>query len=138
LVVTEGFYEWTRSKKNKQPYAIARARSKLTVMAGLWERWKDPQTGEIVKSFAVITTTANSLIQPLNDRMPVILTEDQWPKWLGEVPAHEQEIRDMMRPYPSEEMDLWPVSKRVGKVAENDADLVTPIKLEPEDLGVLL
>jgi putative SOS response-associated peptidase YedK len=109
LIVTEGFYEWKKGKKNpknKQPYAIARANSKLTVLAGLWEQWKDPANREIVKSCTVITTTSNSLIQPLHDRMPVILHEREWPKWLGEVPAHELEIKDMLRPYPSADMTL--------------------------------
>jgi putative SOS response-associated peptidase YedK len=67
--------------------------------------------------------------------MPAILREDQWPKWLGEAPAHEQEIKDMMRPYPAEEMTLWPVSKRLGKLAENDAELLTLVEIDLEEFG---
>ena len=62
LVVTEGFYEWKKGKKNpknKQPYAIARAKSKFTVMAGLWERWRDAISGEVIHSCTVITTAAS-------------------------------------------------------------------------------
>jgi putative SOS response-associated peptidase YedK len=136
LVITEGFYEWKKSKKNpknKQPYAIAKANAKLTVLAGLWEQWRDSSSGEIVKSCTVITTRANSLIEPLHDRMPVILREDQWPKWLGEEPAHDQELIDwMMTPYPSDDMKLWPVNKRVGNVKNNDPELLTPVEVDAE------
>jgi putative SOS response-associated peptidase YedK len=138
LIMTEGFYEWKKGKKNpknKQPYAIARARTKFTVIAGLWEQWKDRQSGEVIKSCTVITTKSNSLIAPLHDRMPVILHDRDWPKWLGEEPAHELELKDMLRPYPSEDMDLWPVSKRVGKVQENDADLLTPVDIDLDEFG---
>ena len=124
-----------KNPKNKQPYAIARANAKFTVMAGLWDRWRDGKTGEIIKSCAIITVPANALIEPLNERMPVILREEQWPKWLGEVPAHEQEIKDMMRPYPAEDMTLWPVDKRVGNVRNNDADLLTPVEVDPDEFG---
>jgi putative SOS response-associated peptidase YedK len=67
--------------------------------------------------------------------MPVILHERDWPKWLGEEPAHELELKDMLKPYPAEDMDLWPVSKRVGKVQENDADLLTPVEVDLEEFG---
>ncbi|HTJ62599.1 MAG TPA: SOS response-associated peptidase [Alphaproteobacteria bacterium] len=138
LIVTEGFYEWKKSKtnpKNKQPFAIAKANSPLTVVAGLWEQWRDPQNGEILKSCAMITVPANSLIAPMNERMPVILRADQWAKWLGQEPAHEQELKDMLRPYPAEDMTLWPVSKRVGNVRNNDAELLTPVEIDLGEFG---
>ena len=74
-------------------------------------------------------------MMPLNEHMPVILREDQWLKWLGEAPAHEQEIKDMMRPCPAEDMTLWPVSKRVGNVRNNDAELLTPVEIDLEEFG---
>lgn len=67
---------------------------------------EDRQSGKVIVSCAVITVPSNTLMMPLNERMPVILRDDQWPKWLGTVPAHEQEIKDMMRPYPVEDMTL--------------------------------
>ena len=68
------------------------------MLAGTWETWTDREGGEIVKSCAVITVQSNTLRVPLNEHMPVILRKGQWQKWLGEEPAHEQEIKDMMRP----------------------------------------
>jgi putative SOS response-associated peptidase YedK len=133
LIVTNGFYEWKKSKKNvknKWPYAIARTNEKFTVMAGLWETWRGKETGETIRSCCIITTTANSLIEPLHDRMPVLLAEADWPKWLGEVPAHEEELKAMLRSYPSGDMTLWPVSRRVGNVKNNDPDLVKPVEID--------
>jgi putative SOS response-associated peptidase YedK len=126
LVVTDGFYEWRR--RDKQPFAIARCKGALTVMAGLSEEWKSP-SGEVIRSCTVITTTANDLIEPLHNRMPVILAKADWPAWLGEVPATSVELKALLRPFPSEDMELWPVSKRVGNVKNNDADLAKPIQL---------
>jgi putative SOS response-associated peptidase YedK len=127
LVVTDGFYEWR--KGDKQPFAIARRKGELTVMAGLWEEWKSP-SGEVIKSCTVITTNANDLIAKLHDRMPVILAEKDWPAWLGEVPATPQELKALLAPFPSEEMELWPVDKRVGNVRNNDPGLVAPVRSE--------
>src|SRR5262249_38878205 len=84
LVVTDGFYEWDKLAGGRQPYAIARAVDQLTVMAGLWEEWTSP-AGERIKSCTVITTEPNELIARLHDRMPVVLAEEDWPAWLGEV-----------------------------------------------------
>ena len=137
LVITEGFYEWKKGRlnpKNKQPYAIARTKAKLTVMAGLWEIWRSPG-GQILKSCTVITTTSNSLIEPLHDRMPVILHEDDWPKWLGEEPATDADPKALLRPYPAEDMELWPVDKRVGNWRENDPDLLTPVEVDPDEFA---
>ena len=127
LVVTDGFYEWRRG--DKQPFAIACAKDALTVLAGLFEVWRSP-AGERIKTCTVLTTDANSLIAPLHDRMPVILAEEHWPLWLGETSVSEEELLALLRPYPSAEMTLWPVDRRVGSVKNNDASLALPITLD--------
>jgi putative SOS response-associated peptidase YedK len=124
LVVTDGFYEWRRG--DKQPFAIGRADGKLTVLAGLWEVWRSPE-GETIPSCTVITTDANELMQPLHDRMPVILAEEAWPMWIGEAPAEARELADLLAPYPLDDLVAWPVDRRVGNVRNNDAALVEPI-----------
>ncbi len=121
LVVTDGFYEWR--KGDKQPFAIARAKGKLTVMAGLWESWSSRETGETILSCTIITTNSNSLLAPLHHRMPVILAESDWPQWLGEAPASAQVLHALLKPYDPADMELWPVSKRVGNVKNNDPAL---------------
>src|SRR3954469_20765154 len=123
LVVTDGFYEWR--KGDKQPFAIACA-GDLTIMAGLWEKWRSP-AGEKINSCTVITTDANEVIAPLHNRMPVILAPDDWPTWLGESAASESELRALLKPAPPEMLKLWPVSKQVGSVKNNYASLSEPI-----------
>jgi putative SOS response-associated peptidase YedK len=126
LVVTDGFYEWR--KGDRQPFAIACTRGKLTVLAGLFENWHSP-AGETIRTCTVLTTEANALLSPLHDRMPVVLAEKDWPVWLGEEPAGEADLRMLLRPFPSGEMELWPVDRKVGNVRNNDASLSAPIIL---------
>jgi putative SOS response-associated peptidase YedK len=127
LVITDGYYDWRRG--DKQPFAIARANDKMTVMAGLWDVWKS-RGGETVKSCTIITTDANDLLRPLHDRMPVILAEEDWPKWLGEVEASEAELKALLKPCPAEKMKLWPVGKRVGNVRNNGPELIVPVETD--------
>jgi putative SOS response-associated peptidase YedK len=122
--VTDGFYEWR--KGDKQPFAIACTRGRLTVLAGLFENWRSP-AGETIRTCTVLTTEANALLSPLHDRMPVVLAEKDWPLWLGEAPATEAELRALLRPFPPQEMELWPVDRKVGNVRNNDASLSVPI-----------
>ncbi len=129
LVVTDGFYEWR--KNDKQPFAIACVNDALTVMAGLWEEWQGP-TGEHFRSCTVITTDSNDVLAPVHNRMPAILAPADWPAWLGEVEAREADLKALLCPYPSEEMHLWSVDKRVGNVRNNDAGLAEEIQLVAE------
>ena len=124
LVVTNGFYEWRKS--DKQPFAVAMADDDLMVMAGLWDEWRSP-SGERIRSCTVITTEANDAVGKLHDRMPVILAEADWAKWLGEEPATEEELLRLLAPCPSERVKLWPVGKRVGNVRNNSPDLIDPV-----------
>ena len=77
-----------------------------------------------MESCTVITCEPNPLMAELHDRMPVILAEKDWPKWLGEQPATEDELRALLVPCPDERIKLWPVSKRIGNVRNNTPDLV--------------
>ena len=128
LVVTDGFYEWKKldpKGKEKQPYAIAMADDTPMVMAGLWAKWKSPN-GEQVLSCTVLTCAANEDLSALHDRMPVILAESEWPKWLGEEPATEDELLALLKPWADEALKLWPVDRMVGNVKNNGAQLLMP------------
>ena len=125
LVVTDGFYEW--KKPEKQPYAVAMANDSLMVMAGLWAKWKSPTSGEEVLSCTILTCEPNNAMGELHDRMPVILAENDWPKWLGEEPASEEELLALLKPCPDEALKIWPVDKMVGNVRNNGPQLVLPV-----------
>jgi len=83
LIPVDGFYEWRREGKIKQPYAVALKDGKVMALAGLWENWKDPATGQWTRTFTVLTTAPNDLIAPFHDRMPVIIAEADWDRWLA-------------------------------------------------------
>jgi putative SOS response-associated peptidase YedK len=129
LVPVDNFYEWQKTATGKQPYAIGLKGGGLMALAGLWENWRDPSSGERVRSFAIVTTEPNELCAELHNRMPVVLAPEAWPAWLGEEPADEAQLKSLLLPYPSGGMIAWPVSKRVGSVKNNDPSLIEPIVL---------
>jgi putative SOS response-associated peptidase YedK len=127
LVVTDGFYEWKKlTVKEKQPYAIA-SKEGMMIMAGLWSRWKEPKSGGEVLSCTILTCRPNQVMAELHDRMPVILAEANWPKWLGEVPATEEELLALLKPCPDDALKIWKVDRRVGNVRNNGPELALPV-----------
>jgi putative SOS response-associated peptidase YedK len=110
LVPSDGFYEWQQDA-GKQPYRIFVKANPIFSMAGLWERWKSPE-GIVIESFNIITTEANSFMKPIHNRMPVILKQGDEKTWLGS--KDSSEILSLLKPYSSEEMDAYPVSKLVN------------------------
>jgi putative SOS response-associated peptidase YedK len=95
-------------------------------LAGLWDSWRAP-TGEIIKSFAIITTKANEMLAPLHDRMPVAVPPDRWAEWLGEKVVAESALKTLLGPYPGGAMVFWPVDRRVGNVRNDSPDLFAPL-----------
>ena len=99
----DGFYEWKKVGKEKRPYLIGMATGEPFTLAGLWENWKDPASGEWVRTFTIITTDSNELVRELHDRMPVVIGADDRDRWLtGDDP------QELLRPYPAELMTMWP------------------------------
>lgn len=125
LVVADGYYEWRRA--DRQPFAMALGNRGLMTFAGLWDFWRAPD-GSTITSFTIVTTRANALAATIHDRMPVILTPDCWPAWLGETGATQDQLKAMLRPYPPERMALWPVDRRVGNVRNDSPDLFEPVR----------
>jgi len=127
LIPLDNFYEWKKfGPKDRQPYAIALQGGGLMSMAGLWETWRSP-AGETVRSAAIVTCPPNALIAELHDRMPVILPREAWPPWLGEETADADQLKALLIPYPSDQMTMWRVDRRVGNVKNNDAALIEPV-----------
>ncbi|MDR3535219.1 MAG: SOS response-associated peptidase [Acetobacteraceae bacterium] len=123
LVPADAFYEWRAMANGKQPYAIARRDGAPLAFAGLWEGWRAPD-GEILRTFAILTTAANATMSELHDRMPVIVEEPDWPVWLGEVDGSPTEI---MRPAGDDVLHLWAVSRAVNNVRSNGPRLLDAI-----------
>jgi putative SOS response-associated peptidase YedK len=117
LVPIDSFFEWQKIKGPKQPYAIAMKDGEPFALAGIWESWRHPETGEIVRTFCIITTDANGLVAQIHDRMPVIIAPDAYTRWLS--PA-EPDPRDLLAPCLAEPMTMWPISTRVNSPANDD------------------
>jgi len=128
LVVSDGFYEWKKTVNGKQPYRITLKDNSLYAYAGLWDTWKD-KSGNLINSLTIITTTANDLTKDIHDRMPVMLEKDKERDWLNneiEIP----ELQDMLKPYNSELMRVYPVSARVNSPGNDARELLEEIKLQ--------
>jgi putative SOS response-associated peptidase YedK len=124
LVIADGYYEWRAA--DKQPFAVALSNRGPMTFAGLWDSWTAPD-GDTIKSFAIVTTTANELLQPLHARMPVLLTPQDWAPWLGETGTNAAQLKALFKPYPSAAMAFWPVDRRVGNAKNDSPDLFSPL-----------
>ena len=124
IVPVDGFFEWKATKSGRQPYAIAMRDRAPFGLAGLWENWKHPVSGEWVRTFAILTVPANSLIASIHDRMPGILKPADYERWLGPEP----DPCDLLVPFPYEPMIMWPVSQRVNSPRDDDAALLDPVE----------
>ncbi len=126
LVPADAFYEWQKlDSKHKQPFAIALKDGSPYAFAGLWERWRDPETREPLETFTLITTDPNEVVESLHDRMPVILPASAYDRWLDTSDPSRPPM-DLLRPYPAEAMRAWKVDKAVGNVKNDRPELIAP------------
>jgi putative SOS response-associated peptidase YedK len=121
LVPADAFYEWQTVDGGKLPWAIAREDGVPLVFGGVWEGWRVPD-GTVIRSFTIVTTSANPALRPLHERMPLVLEARDWPLWLGET---DGDVRALLRPSDTG-FRVWRVGTAVNNV-RND----TPALLEP-------
>jgi putative SOS response-associated peptidase YedK len=127
LIFASGFYEWSGPKTNRQPYFFNVAEQEVFAFAGLWHSVE--VDGQERKMATIITTTPNEMLEPLHDRMPVILARNAWMDWIQEEKMELPEIGDILKPFPAEQMSFHPVAKDVGNVANNRPELIEAIEL---------
>lgn len=128
LIPTDGFYEWKKVGKLKQPYLIRRQDRLPFAFAGLWARWS-PKTegGEPLETFTILTTDANDLIRPLHDRMPVILDRESFGLWLDPAVGDAERLQELLLPYDGNQMETVPVSRSVNSPAYDAPDCIEPL-----------
>ena len=112
----------------KQPYRIILAEGAPIGLAGLWERWKDPASGETVRSFTIVTTAPSALCSPIHNRMPVILDPADFPAWLGETSAAPEQLQALLRPFPAERMEAHEIGPEIGNVRNDSAGLIERLR----------
>jgi len=139
LVPSDGFYEWRRDGSVKQPYYVRMRDSSLFAFAGLWETWESPDGSPLI-SCAIITVEPNELMAPIHARMPAILKPEDEHTWLFgyDRDAAERRTRptqsdlrlaQLLRPYPSDRMEAYPVSRYVNSPANDSPQCIEPISL---------
>ena len=125
LIPASGFYEWQTEGSRKQPYYIHHRSNEPLAMAGLWESWKTPEGG-LLRSFCVITTGPNAVMQPIHDRMPVLIGQQDWARWL-DPKARADQVAGLVAPCAAALIEAWPVDRRVGRATSEGAALIEPL-----------
>jgi putative SOS response-associated peptidase YedK len=124
LIPADGFYEWQKTQDGKQPFHIRMKDKEAFAFAGLWEWWR-PEEGEPVESCAIITTDANELMAPIHNRMPVILAANDYVTWL-QADQKPDKLLSLLRPFPFEKMEAFPISKLVNNPRNQGEKLIEP------------
>lgn len=127
LVVADGFYEWRKEDKVKIPVYIHLKSGEPFGLAGLYNVWTSPE-GKHICTCTIITTDANDLIEPIHNRMPVIISRDKQDLWLDSDTKDKTELLSLLKPYPSEVLELYDVSAKVNSPRYNSVDCKKPIQ----------
>jgi putative SOS response-associated peptidase YedK len=122
LIPADGFYEWQKTRGAKQPFYFSMAGNSLFAFAGLWESWND------IETFTILTTTANTLLKTIHDRMPVILQPEDYARWLDPSIQDGRQLSDLLKPFPDEPMQAVPVSTRVNSATVDDIQCIEPLQ----------
>jgi putative SOS response-associated peptidase YedK len=123
VVPVDSFYEWRVEDGVRQPYRIHRPDGQPLPLAGLWAGWRDPETGEVRRTFSIVTTTPNDVVAELHDRMPVILDDDSWRRWVA--PTTELgELSGLLGPAPDGFLAAYRVNRLVNNVRNDGPALI--------------
>lgn len=125
LVVADGFYEWQKAPKgqDKQPYLIQLEGRSLFAFAGLWERWRSPETAEALFSCTILTTAANEMMAPIHHRMPVILPPTAYDAWLDPTHYNRGDLEALLRPYEPDAMQATAISTAINNPKHETASV---------------
>jgi putative SOS response-associated peptidase YedK len=126
LIPADGFYEWRKESKRKVPIWVHLKTKEPFAFAGLWDVWRKPD-GKRVESFTIITTEPNELIQPIHNRMPVILLPEDEEQWLDASRTSFAQARSLLKPLPAELMDAHDVSPIVNSAKYDGPECIQPV-----------
>jgi len=126
LIPADGFYEWKKMRGRKQPYFIRFQEDRLMTFAGLWEHWQDEHGNEL-ESATILTTSANSFLRDLHERMPVVLEPGDFDRWLDTSAVDPAGVTDLLRPIASGLLAMYPVSTRVNSPKVDEPSLLESV-----------
>ena len=125
IIPASGFYEWAKKGSGaKQPFYFYLKKKDVFGFAGLWEEWLDKESGEVLETCTIITTEANAVLEPVHDRMPVILKADDYDLWLDEKEKDTDRLQKLLAPFPASEMTSHAVSKAVNSPGNDSPELI--------------
>ena len=128
LVLADGFYEWQRLARGKQPFYIHLRGGQPFAIAGLWERWEGPDG--LLESCTLLTTEPNDLLRPSHNRMPVILHPQDYDLWLNPGIQERELLRPLFSPYPFESMRAYPIGSWVNNPRNDGAQCIEPVQIQ--------
>lgn len=126
LIPANGFYKWKFTEKKSTPFYIRLLSNELTAIAGIYSVWKS-SSGRDVYSCAMLTTEANALVQPVDDRMPVLLRPDDHGDWLSDREVAPEKVEEFLQSYELTELAVNRVSEDVNDPDNNSPELIQPI-----------
>lgn len=126
LIPASGFYEWQQRENGKAPMFISLKDREVFGMAGLWDIWTSPE-GQELRTFSVLTTDGNEFMQPIHDRMPVILRREDYALWLSGDNVPVPKLQALMKGYDSKLMTAYEVSKAVNKAGMDTPECIVPL-----------
>lgn len=126
LIAADGFFEWQKQGTKKQPFYFRVKDGEPFAFAGLWERWSSPD-GKEIDSCTILTTTANELVQPVHERMPMILSPEDDDLWLNPQISTDEQLQPLLKPYPAAAMTVYPVSTKVNNSRYDHPDCIQPM-----------
>ncbi|GAB3782184.1 SOS response-associated peptidase [Spirosoma horti] len=132
LIPVTGFFEWYTQGSKKFPFYISAADQKIASIAGLWDEWLDPETGELMPTYTLLTTEANPLLAAIHNtkkRMPCVLTPDAEQAWLHDDLNEKEALALLAHPYPASKMHSYSIGKRITSRTEPSdvPDVLTPV-----------
>jgi putative SOS response-associated peptidase YedK len=128
LIPADGFYEWQRTGKTKQPYCFEINRGELFAFAGLWDQWNDA-SGKPLETCSILTTTPNAVTSSVHDRMPVILDSSNYDLWLDPGVRDVASVCELLGPCDARLMRSYPVSSRINSAINDDIECSRPVEL---------
>ena len=126
IVPADGFFHWKKEGTKKSPWYVRLKSGDPMGFAGLCSNWTSPE-GEGICTFTIITTDANFLLAPIHPRMPVIIPENDYGLWLDPAIHDQERLCALLTPYPSDQMDLYPVTAKVNSFKYNDPENISPV-----------
>jgi putative SOS response-associated peptidase YedK len=126
VVPADGFYEWQKVGKGKQPWRFVKPDRRPFLFAGLWEQWRPDESGDWLTTFTILTTTPNHVAEAVHDRMPVILDKAGAKKWL-DAKASPESLKGLIAPCPDAALERYPVGNSVGSPLNDSPEIIRPI-----------